>query len=242
MELKLSERPYIPLLSKTGVDILENILMDPNIHEIYSIGNIMARAEKTTPHDLSHAIRTLLICTKLIELVRKTKLKRELYTILDEKSMNLAMLIAAFVHDIGNYFNREYHSIIASIAVYNLLGKYLENVKNGYLIRSVICHAVSEHSPRKCLPTTVPSSIVALSDKLDVSKKRIAGYEPHSFMEYVTDDVLDISLRRKGELIYIDIVIEHPSAFYRVEKLQRFLNLYDLINRHFEIVVEIKKH
>ena len=106
MELKLDERPYVNLLSKKGVEILEKILMDPEIHEIYSIGNIMARLEKTTPHDLSHAIRVTLICTKLIKLIKDTKLKNRLYDFLDDKSMNLAMLIASFMHDIGNYFNR----------------------------------------------------------------------------------------------------------------------------------------
>jgi metal-dependent HD superfamily phosphatase/phosphodiesterase len=238
LELKLDQRPYVSLLTAEGVEVLEKILMDPEIHEIYTIGNLMARMEKTTPHDLSHAVRAMLICTKLIELVKETKLSNKLYELLDEQSMNLAMLIATFMHDIGNYINREYHSIIASVIAFNLLEKYLKDFPKGYLIRSLVCHAISEHSPSKGLPSTIASSIVALSDKLDITKKRVAGYKPHSFKEYVTDDVVDIILRKEGEIIFIEISIEHPSAYYRVEKLERFLNLYDLINRHFEIIVK----
>ncbi|MHA1835658.1 MAG: HD domain-containing protein [Candidatus Odinarchaeia archaeon] len=238
MELKLSKTPFKDLLNPTGLQTLYKIISAKEFRDLYKAANYMIRAERETPHDVKHAIRTMLICAKLIDLVNEIPLRNNLYILLDWETVNFCMLTSAYLHDIGNYINRDFHSLAGSIIAFKLLDKYLENFKEKTLIKSVICHCISEHSPRKVLPSTVQSSIVALSDKLDIAKSRVAGYTHISFKEYATEDVLDVDLQRKGETIIINIKIAHPSALYRVEKLKKFLNLYDYINRYFEIRVE----
>lgn len=238
MKITFKKQFFKTLLSPQGADILWRILEDMEIRSIYETADLISRVELETPHDYTHALRATYICGKLIQLVKDTNLRSELYKILDEQSMNLALLIASYLHDIGNFVNREEHALAGSIIAFNILDKYLREVENGDIIKSIICHSIAEHSPRKVLPTTVHSSIVALSDKLDISRVRVAGHQLSTFKEYATDDVLEISLRKRRELITIEITISHPSGLYRIEKLKNFLNVYDLINRHFEINVK----
>ncbi|MHA1237923.1 MAG: HD domain-containing protein [Candidatus Odinarchaeia archaeon] len=227
-----------PQLSTKGYEILEDIVNDQKIRRLYQAADFMCREELVTPHDFTHAIRTLLICSKLINLVKETRLKYSTSNEITEEERNFCMLTASYLHDVGNYYNRDFHALSGAMFV----GSYLENKLNGLenkeILTSLILHAISEHSPKKSLPTTVESSIVALSDKLDISKRRVAGYTLKTFADFVTDDILEVDLKVKNGLILIEIVIEHPSALYRVEKLKNFLNLYDLINRFFEIKVK----
>jgi len=34
------------------------------------------------------------------------------------------------------------------------------------------------------------------------------------------------------------VTVSHPSGLYRVENLKNFLNVYDLINRYFDLSVK----
>ncbi len=240
MSLKFEiDRKFLSrILSKEGFKTLDCLLNDEEIKEIYEIGDLMARLEHETPHDHSHAIRAMCICAELIKLIQRTNLSLEVYKLLDNKSMNLALLTASYLHDIGNFINREEHALAGAMLAFNILDKYFKELDQGHLIKSVVCHAIAEHSPRKVLPSTAYSSIVALSDKLDISHMRVSGYKPSTFKEYSTGDVLNIELKRLKGRIIIEITISHPSGLYRVENLRNYLNIYDLINRYFEITVK----
>ncbi|WEU40471.1 MAG: HD domain-containing protein [Candidatus Odinarchaeum yellowstonii] len=238
MKFEIDREFFSRILSKKGFAILESLLNDKDIKEIYEIGDLMARLERETPHDYSHAVRAVSICAELIKLIQRTRLSVEVYKLLDKKSMNLALLTASYLHDIGNFVNREEHALAGAMLAFNILDKYLKDLDHGNLIKSIVCHAVAEHSPRKVLPSTAYSSIVALSDKLDISHMRVSGYKPSTFKEYSTGDVLNIELKRARGKIIIEVTISHPSGLYRVENLRNYLNIYDLINRYFEVTVK----
>ncbi len=238
LKFEVDKRFLSKILSRDGFNILERVLEDEEVKEIYEIGDLMARLERETPHDHSHAIRAMCICAELITLIQRTTLSLEIYKLLDKKAMNLALLTASYLHDIGNFVNREEHALAGSMLAFNILDKYFKDLDQGNLIKGIVCHAIAEHSPRRVLPSTAYSSIVALSDKLDISHMRVSGYTPSTFKEYSTGDVLNIDLKKVKGRIIIEITISHPSGLYRVENLKNYLNIYDLINRYFEVVVK----
>ncbi|MEM2906943.1 MAG: hypothetical protein QW739_02555, partial [Candidatus Odinarchaeota archaeon] len=124
MNFEFDKNVFRKLLSKQGAVLLDRVLNDSEIREIYQIGDLMSRIELETPHDYSHALRAMCICAELIKLVQGTNLRAEVYKLLDKESMNLALLIASYMHDIGNFVNREEHALAGAIIGFNILNKY----------------------------------------------------------------------------------------------------------------------
>lgn len=81
--------------------------------------------------------------------------------------------IAAYMHDIGNAINREYHAQTGAMAAYSLLHKM------GMITEEAvdIAAAIGNHDDMDILPVSDIAAAVILADKSDVHSSRVRNLE-----------------------------------------------------------------
>ncbi len=81
--------------------------------------------------------------------------------------------IAAYLHDIGNAINREYHAQTGAMAAYQLLrnlGMVTEEALD-------VAAAIGNHDDKEILPVSDISAAVILADKSDVHSSRVRNLD-----------------------------------------------------------------
>ena|GEM_PF-5159766 len=222
--------------------ILDFILKDPRILTYYRLGDFMATYEyKTTPHDLTHAVRATHYALSIFDHLHSRKIKSDVVKagIINIKEAEAIVLMATMMHDIGNTIDREKHPtysvILAEPVISDILDHFFPEKKSVML--PMVMHAINAHSCRGIPPETLEANCVALGDRCDVSHKRIRqDYHLKRFKSLVDETIENIKIGSGVTPLTIDVYMDDPLAVFRVERIIKEINTRCLMLKKYATV------
>ncbi len=164
-------------LLKRAYEVLEN---DDEVQELIKVANIMAVGRlKYNDHGIVHARivsgAALELFSRLIKSgVRPSTL--EFGTARSIEESKLVVLLAAYLHDIGNAVHRENHEMIGALLAKDILDRIIPEVlpdigRRKYALRQEVMHAIyATEMHTKAL--TVEAGIVTIADGTDMAEGR----------------------------------------------------------------------
>ncbi len=166
-----------PILSKAW-----NILRrDPEISEYLRMANVNAVERLLyNDHGPVHAQIVAGSALEIYEILRKHGLRPSSIVhrvVDDEDHARLIILLAAYLHDIGNAVHRVNHELIGAILAGNILTRILpeiigfEKQRLAYRIRSEVMHAIYATN-YNVEALTIEASIVKVADATDMAEGR----------------------------------------------------------------------
>jgi len=153
---------------------------DDEVNELLKMSNVMAVTRlKYNDHGIVHARIVAGASLELMDLllrrgVEPTTLRDGITRSVDE--VKLIVLLAAYLHDIGNSVHRVNHEYVGALLAKDILDRVLRNVlevpvRRFYSIRQEVLHAIyATEYHVECL--TVECSVVKIGDGLDMSEGR----------------------------------------------------------------------
>ncbi len=200
------------------------------VQELLKLSNIFAVSRlKYNDHGPVHAKivagTALELFDKLVNRgVEPTTLRDRTCENLDEAK--LVILLASYLHDIGNAVHRDRHELIGMLLAKDildkLLPKILHNKRSMYSIRQEVLHAIyaTEYNVQ-CL--TVEAGVVKIADGLDMSEGR--ARIPYKLGKTDIHAVSALSIKRveidygNERPVKIMIYMEDMAGIFQVEKV-----------------------
>ncbi len=166
-----------PLLEK-AVKILEN---DDEVVELLKMSNVMAVTRlRYNDHGKVHARIVAGAALELLELLMRRGIKPSSLIVNTARSVDeakLIVLLAAYLHDIGNSIHRVNHELLGALLAKDILNRLLPEIlgpihrRHMYALRQEILHAIYATDYNvDCL--TIESGVVKIADGLDMAKGR----------------------------------------------------------------------
>lgn len=158
-------------------EILES---DQEVQELIKMANIMAVGRlRYNDHGVVHARIVSGAALELFELLHNAGIKpttMEFGTARSLDEAKLIILMAAYLHDIGNAVHRVNHEIIGALLSKDIIDRLLPEILPGigsrkYLLRQEIIHAIyATEMHNKAL--TIEAGIVSVADGTDMAEGR----------------------------------------------------------------------
>jgi len=211
-------------LDKKGFKVFSLIERNETLREYYYLaGKKLNEKTSQVEHDFNHAQRTALISRKLVEEFASLQISYEQVEqgLCTEKETNLTIFVAALLHDVGNAIARHNHAQNGAFLVKEVVGPILKKYypkKHVLLETMVLSHIMRHQFEGPLKPKDLAATIVALSDKLDVTHHR-AEVGARDFINLVTNSVLEINLETKNGKLVVKIKIKNIIGTYRVRKI-----------------------
>ncbi|MGI6152719.1 MAG: metal-dependent phosphohydrolase [Christensenellaceae bacterium] len=119
--------------------------------------------------------------------------------------------IAGWIHDVGNFINRKYHSLTGAVLMFDELqqiGMDFEDV-------CVVCQAIGSHDEEIGKPVSDISAALIIADKVDAYKKRVRSRaaKPDIHMR-VNKSIYwtDVDINKEESLITFDLKMKEYSS------------------------------
>lgn len=136
-----------------------------------------------TEHGQRHCRLTAKIAFNILERLK-----------LDERRCQLAA-IAAYLHDIGNAINREYHAQTGAVLAYDLLREMGMPIEEAIDVAA----AIGNHDDNDNQPVSDIAAAVTLADKSDVHSSRVRT------LQQLTSDIHDrVNYAAKSSFLRVD--------------------------------------
>lgn len=165
----------------------KDIKNNQEVCEFIKKGNANLRVMGFTDHSEVH-------CTMVAE--RAAKILRTLEY--SQKDIELVM-VAGFMHDIGNCINRSRHAEYGAL----LANEFLEHTDMPISDRVMVVSAIGNHDESTGGAKDAVSAALIIADKTDVRRNRVVdkdykNFDIHDRVNYaVTDNVLDVDKDKK---------------------------------------------
>ena len=236
-----------PLLSK-AFNLLEN---DDEVQELIRMSNVIAVTRlKYNDHGLIHARivsgTALELFTSLVKRgVQPTTLRDGTTHSLDEAK--LIVLLASYLHDVGNAVHRTGHEFVGALIAKDILDRILPQLladyppKRLYAIRQEVMHAIyaTEYNVQ-CL--TTEAGVVKISDGLDMSEGRARA--PYKLGKRDIHAVSALSIKRvevsegSSRPIKITVFMDELAGIFQVEEVLMPKIKTSGLEEHLEVYVE----
>jgi len=231
-------------LLRAAYDFLER---DLEVQTLIKMSNIMAVGRlRYNDHGVIHS---RIVCGSALELmqilidagVKPSTLAYNTARSLDEAK--LVVLVAAYLHDIGNSIHRHNHEYVGALLAKDLIDRLLENVLPGakeykYMLRHEIMHAIyATESNTKAL--TVEAGIVKIADGTDMAEGR--ARIPYKMGKLDMHSVSAIGIKRveisKGvnSPARIEVHMNDFAGLFQIEAVLRPKILSSGIEKYFEV-------
>jgi len=240
-----------PLLSRAW----RTITRDVEVQELLRMANVNAVERLLyNDHGPVHAGIVAGSALEIYELLRAHGLRPSSLihkTVETEDQARLIILLAAYLHDIGNSVHRDNHELIGALQASTLLSRLLptiigpEKERLGYRIRSEVMHAIYATSMH-VQALTLEASIVKVADATDMAEGRARlpynkGKEDIHALSALSIKSVEIV---KGESRPVRIVVHMTdlAGMFQIEKVLLPKIKTSLIKEYIEIVPLIEKN
>ncbi len=226
-----------------------------NDEEVY---NLLEQANKVmvvrmgfNDHGRVHSKIVALNALKIYSILEKRKIFGNIIfeEIGDSEDVRMALLLGAYVHDIGNSISRDDHEILSVILAHSIITRMLQradpNANTGKIamMRSIIFEEILCHLG-KYRSTSLESKIVATADGTDMTKGRaripykIFKPDIHKFSALAIEDVSIYEGKKKPVRIIVEM--NDTTGVFQVEE-QLLQKTTDVDFRDYiEVIVRIK--
>jgi len=233
-----------PLLQKV-FKLLED---DEEVSELIKMSNVNAVTRlKYNDHGIVHARIVAGASLELLDLLVKRGV--ELTTLRDGTTRSLeeaklVVLLAAYLHDIGNSVHRVNHEFIGALLAKDIVDRVLRNVLDApprrlYALRQEVLHSIYATDYNvECL--TVECSVVKLGDGLDMAEGR--ARIPYRMGKMDMHAVSALSIKRVeveegSKPIKITVHMEDMAGLFQLEQVLMPKLMKGLIKDFVEIYV-----
>ena len=205
------------------LDILEN---DEEIQALlHQVNKVMIDRMDYNDHGIVHSKIVSRNALKILDLIDEEPnvVKEKMGSIEDAKN---AVVIGAFLHDVGNAINRENHELIGMVIaqpiIDRVLKKFYKNTEKITKLKTVINEEILCHMGNY-IPTSLEAKIVAVADGTDITKGRariafrIGQKDIHEYSAMAIDKVEIIKGEEKP--VEIHVYMENPAGIFQVEEV-----------------------
>lgn len=164
----------------------------------------------------------------------------------DEEDSKVAILLGAYLHDIGCSISRDFHEIMGAILSLPIIKRILKEFYQEFKLSRISCfilEAIISHMG-KYEATSFEARIVEVADGTDITKGRaripfhIGKKDIHKFSALAIERV-EI---RKGERkpIRIEVFMENPAGIFQTEEIMLKKIRDARLEEYVEVVANIK--
>ena len=205
------------------IEMLEN---DEEIKSILNqVNKVMIGRMDYNDHGIVHSKIVSRNAVKILELMDEEPniIKENIGNMEDVKN---AIIIGAFLHDIGNSINRKNHEllgmIIAQPIIDRILRKIYKNEEKIAKLKTIINEEILCHMGNY-IPTSLEAKIVAVADGTDITKGRariafrIGQKDIHEYSAMAINKVEIVKGNDKP--VEIHVYMDNPAGIFQVEKV-----------------------
>ncbi|MCS7103769.1 MAG: HD domain-containing protein, partial [Candidatus Korarchaeum sp.] len=207
------------------VEAFKYLKENPKILGLLDMSNIvLVHRLKYNDHGLTHAMMTTRNSLKILDILGPELVVTESWR--DFNDSKLIVMVASFLHDIGNAVHREEHELLsvalAKPFVDEILQQYYGDPIKEVKVASMIFEAMICHMGR-FQPTSIEAGVVATADGCDMEKERarlpfqLGRHDIHKFSALAVEEVRI----GKGEEkpLRITIGMKDPSGTFQIEEI-----------------------
>jgi hypothetical protein len=175
---------------------LDELKKNPLVRSLISKADEILGVIGYTEHGARHASLSSNIAYNIMQRLKKT-----------EREAHLAA-IAAYLHDIGNVINRDYHAQTGAIIAYDILLQMGMEVDD---IMDVVA-AIGNHDEKDGQPVSDICAAVILADKSDVHSSRVRN------LEMIKQDIHDrVNYAAKSSFLRVDFEKQTISLEIKID-------------------------
>ncbi len=233
---------------KKAWEILES---DEEIQEIIKMANIMAVGRlKYNDHGVVHSRIVAGSALEILSLLLESGIKPTTLafgTARDIEEVKLIVLLAAYLHDIGNAVHRINHEYLGALMAKDILDRILPEIapelgKRKYCLRHEIMHAIYA-TETQTNALTMEAGVVKIADGTDMAEGR--ARIPYKLGKLDMHAVSAISVKQvlvdKGEdvPVRIDIVMNDYAGLFQVEEVLKPKILTSGLADYIEVYIRV---
>ena len=175
-------------------------------------------------HGEMHSKITTRNALKILSLLKKSTIMKE--KIGNEDDAKIAVMLSAYLHDIGISINRENHElfsvILAKPIAEKLLIDYYKESKKAYAILPVVLEGILCHMGNY-KPTSVEAGIISIADGCDMTKGRARisfTIGDRSIHEYSAMAIDEVNIKKgKEKPVEIEIKMSSAAGVFQVQEI-----------------------
>ncbi|MGC8812158.1 MAG: HD domain-containing protein [Candidatus Aenigmatarchaeota archaeon] len=194
-------------------------------------------------HGKTHAEISALNALKIFEILSKKGFKPNIVTekVGNEEDAKVAIVLGAYLHDIGCSVCREGHDIVGAVIAYPIVQRILKKFYNKekmdkiscFVLESIICHMGYQDA------TSFEARLVEVADSTDITKWRaripfsVGKTDIHKFSALAIEEVNFKEGEKKP--LRIEVTMENPAGIFQTEETM----LKRIKHARFEDLVEV---
>lgn len=205
---------------------------------------VLVHRLKFNDHGITHAMITTRNSLKILDILGPESVVTEDWR--DFEDSKLIVMVASYLHDIGNSVHREQHEhlsvMLAKPFVEEITSMVYDDGEKAVKIESMVYEAILCHMGR-FEPTSIEAGVVATADGCDMEKERarlpfrLGGHDIHKYSALAVQEV-EI-LRGEEKPVRIVVHMKDPSGTFQIEEIlmkklrgtrfERFVEVYAII-------------
>ncbi len=219
----------------------------PEIKGLLDMANIvLVQRLKFNDHGLTHALITTRNSLKILDILGPELIVTEDWRSFEDSK--LIVMVASFLHDIGNSIHREEHELLsiflASPFVDEIVREAYVDREKSVKVGSMIYEAIMCHMGRY-RPTSIEAGVVATADGCDMEKERarlpfkMGKHDIHKYSALAVEKVN--LLKGKERPLRIEVHMKDPSGTFQIQEIlmkkiegtnfEKFVEIYAIIGR-----------
>lgn len=239
-ELEMEILSYLKGSEKL-IETFKYLRENPRILGLLDMSNIiLVHRLKYNDHGLTHAMITTRNSLRILDILGQEVVVTEDWR--DFNDSKLIVMVASFLHDIGNAVHREEHELLsvtlAKPFVDEIIQRYYGDPSKEVKVASMIYEAMICHMGR-FQPTSIEAGVVATADGCDMEKERarlpfqLGRHDIHKFSALAVEEVRISKGREKP--LRITVGMKDPSGTFQIEEIL----LKKIRGANFESFVEV---
>ncbi len=235
-------------LLRKAYEILEH---DEEVQELIKMANIMAVGRlKYNDHGIIHSRIVSGAALEIFDRLVRSGIKPttiEFGTARSIDEAKLVVLLASYLHDIGNAVHRIDHEMIGAILAKDLIDRILTTVipdigKRKYMLRQEVMHAIYA-TEMNTNALTVEASVVKIADGTDMAEGRaripykLGKLDMHAVSAL---SIKKVAINSDGSTpIRIEIFMEDFAGLFQVEAVLRPKILSSGLQKYVEVYANV---
>lgn len=248
------ENELFSLLDGKSLEIARFISSDEEIHGWQELANAVSiRRLGYNDHGPVHMRKVAINAMKMFNILKEAGIRTSIVKedTGSEEDSRIAVLLAAFLHDIGMSVGRQNHEISSFVLADRIIDRVLDSVLKGQLlrqltIRSVALEGIMGHMTHHTI-SSLEAGIILVADGCDMEKGRsripmLISQESRvgDIHKYSSSSIEKVSIE-KGQEKPIKIAVEMTASvgFFQVEEVLIGKIMASTIKQHIELYANV---
>lgn len=228
------QRKILHMLDGRAKMVAEMMFSDPEIHYLQTYANnVSIKRLGFNDHGPVHMLKVVLNAVTMLDILQKggVKLNLEKEEIGDYEDSKSAVLIAAFLHDLGMSIGRERHEQMGIMICYPVIDRilaavYCNDLEKRVIVRSMAIEGIAGHMATQKIHS-LEAGLILVADGCDMEKGRaripmMINTESrvgdiHKYSSASIDEVQIVAGENKP--LRINIIMSASVGFFQVEEV-----------------------